>query len=168
MHVIGSLTIAGTAYPFDEELVDDTPVSFTNAGVSYHLEQLSFNPAGAIGLWIDSNSSPGQSLNAQLSVGVPGLLDTAAIGDRSSNMAFGSSADVLQDATVKIAHALQLASPWTPSSYSYSSPFPSMSFGLGVNGYVLASGLLLGFVPTWHLAPTWHIVHQSPITMIFH
>lgn len=168
MHVIGSLTIAGTAYPFDEELVDDTPVSFTNAGVTYHLEQQSFSPTGAIGLWIDSNASPTQQFNARLSVAVTGPLDMAQIGDRSSNVSFGSSADILQDGAVKIAHALQLASPWTPSSYSYISPFPSASFGLGVNGYVLASGLLLGFVPTWQLAPTWHIVHQSPITMIFH
>lgn len=166
MHVIGSLTIAGTAYPFDEELVDNTPVSFTNAGVTYHVEQLT-NPGGAIGLWIDSNGSPTQAFNAQLSAVVPGLLDTAVIGDRSSNVSLGSLADILQDGTVKIASALGLSAPWTPSSYSYVSPFPSTSFGLGVNGYVLASGLLLGFVPTWHLAPFWHIVHQSPITMIF-
>lgn len=165
IHVTGSLTIAGTAYPFDVTLTSGTPVSFTNAGVTYHLEQQSVFPDGAIGLWIDSNGTPTQLLSAQLFVVVSAYVPIVSpvINYASTNVSGILDADIWKDGALALAGQLPISSPWTADPVSVPSPLPSTSYGIGINNKALASGLFVGFVPQFS---SWSTVHQSPITMM--
>lgn len=165
IHVTGSLTIAGTAYPFDVQLLVDTPVSFTNAGVTYHFEQLSVFPDGAIGLWIDSSITPLPALSVKLSVVISSYVPIVApvINYGSTSVSTYTDADVLQDGVVLLPQHLHIVAPWIANLFTMPSPAPSISYGLGINSVTLASGLLLGFVPQFS---SWSTVRQSPITMV--
>lgn len=165
LHVTGSLTIAGTAYPFDVQLSVDTPISFTNAGVTYHLEQQSVFPLGAIGLWIDSSITPLPHLSVQLFVVISEFLPiiNPVINYSATNASGVLDADIWRDGTLVLAGQLPITSPWLANPVVVPSPLPSVSYGIGINNVLLASGLLIGFVPQF---THWETVQQSPVTLV--
>ena len=165
IHVTGSLTISGTAYPFDEQLTSGNPVPFTNAGVTYHLQQTILGLTGSIGLWIDSSITPLPALSIQLSAVIDAyvpLLDPV-INYGATSVSTFTDADVLQDGVVLLPQRLHIVAPWIANPFTMPAPLPSISYGLGINSVTLASGLLLGFRPEFS---SWSTVHQSPITMM--
>lgn len=159
-HVVGFMNINGSDFPFDEVLVDDTPINFSNGGITYYLEQLSLN--GAIGIWV-SQGGVTHTIIAALSVALSGLCQSAAVNHVSAQT-FGSRYDYLQDGTIKIQGEFSANVPWTGSSYTVPAPLPSSSFGVQLSIYGSnGSGLLLGFIPVF---TTWRTVQQSPVTMV--
>lgn len=159
-HVVGFMNINGSDFPFDEVLVDDTPINFSNGGITYYLEQLSLN--GAIGIWV-TQGGVSHAINAELSVVISGLCQSAAVNNVSANT-FGPRYDYMQDRAIKVQGEFSANVPWTGSSYTVPSPLPSSSFGVQLFNYNSnGNGLLLGFIPVFK---TWRTVQQSPVTMV--